>query len=78
MEYWHLIKHANKDIQELWTRFFENEIDNLEQSVGGCIKGTDTTYFIKNEDMSEDQKATYVLQSYQSSSLHKLMLLSLN
>ena len=29
------------------------------QGVGGCIKSTDTIYFIKHEDVSADQKAAY-------------------
>ena len=29
------------------------------QGVGGCVKGTDTIYFIKHEDMTSDRKSTY-------------------
>ena len=40
-------------------RSFANEIGNLAQVVGRRVKGINTIYFIKHEDIMEDQKATY-------------------
>ena len=37
----------------------ENEVGKLAQDVGGRVKGIATIYFIKQEDMLADQKATY-------------------
>lgn len=54
MEYIHLTKCDNKEIREGWTISFANEIGNLAKCVGGCIKATDTIYFINHEDIQED------------------------
>ena len=59
MEYHHLTKYSNKEIQERRRISFANEIGNLAQGVGGCVKGTGTIYFIKRKYIMSDQKATY-------------------
>ena len=40
-------------------RSFANEIGNLAQVVGRRVKGINTIYFIKHEDMPWNQNSTY-------------------
>jgi hypothetical protein len=47
LEYRHLLKIPTK--AAAWTHSFANELGRLAQGVGGRLKGTNTIYFIRND-----------------------------
>ena len=55
----HLIKHVNPKMCKLWTLSFANELRNLAKVVRDRVKGTNTIFFIKHEEIPVNGMATY-------------------
>jgi hypothetical protein len=54
MEYRELIKSPKT--KPTWTRSFSNELGRLAQGVGDRLKGTNTIFFIKHDDVPQDRR----------------------
>ena len=59
LKYRQLINHPT--LGPTWSKSSSNEFGRLAQGVGGCIKGTETIFFVKREDIPQDrmQDVTY-------------------
>ena len=53
MEYRHLIKDPTH--RDIWVRSFANELGRLAQGVGGRETGTNTTFFIRHDQIPPDR-----------------------
>ena len=54
LEYRHLM--AEEKSKRLWTRSFANELGRLAQGVGDRVKGTDTIFFIRKDEVPIDRR----------------------
>lgn len=57
LEYRHLIKIPG--MKDIWEKSFANEIGRLAQGVGGRIKGSNSIFFIRRNQIPPGRKVTY-------------------
>jgi hypothetical protein len=57
LEYRHLVKREN--YKETWTHSFANELGHLAQGVANHENGTNTMFFICNDQVPKGQTAAY-------------------